>query len=288
MSCGSDRPRSCPPQGAQTPLAMLEILQYEFMRNALAAGLLVSIACGVIGSMVVVNRIVFISGGIAHASYGGIGLAFFAGFAPGLGAGLAALVSALVMGLVSHSRKHRADTIIGVIWAVGMSVGIILMDLTPGYRVDLMSYLFGSILLVPTHALWSMAGLILVITALTIFFYKDFLVMSHDEEFARAMGVPVTSLYFLLLIMVAISVVMTIQVVGLILVIALLTIPSYIAEKYSSSLKQMMLTAVIISIVFTQTGIWLAYYMDLTTGATIVMVAAAGFLISSLIPGRAS
>ncbi len=265
---------------------MLEILQYDFMRNALAAGFLVSIACGIIGAMVVVNRLVFISGGIAHASYGGIGLAFFAGFPPALGAGLAALISALTMGLVSHTRKHRADTVIGVIWAVGMSMGIILLDLTPGYRVDLMSYLFGSILMVPSSALWTMAGLSLAITVLVLVFYKDFLAMSHDEEFARAMGVPVTALYFLLLVMVAMTVVMTIQVVGLILVIALLTIPSYIAEKYSSSLKQMMLLAVIISIIFTQAGIWLAYYLDLTTGATIVLVAAAAFIISGLLPGR--
>ncbi len=265
---------------------MLEILQYDFMRNALLAGFLVSIACGIIGAMVVVNRLVFISGGIAHASYGGIGLAFFAGFPPSLSAGLAALISALTMGLVSHSRKHRADTVIGVIWAVGMSMGIILLDLTPGYRVDLMSYLFGSILMVPTSALWTMAGLSLFITALMLIFYKDFLAMSHDEEFARAVGVPVTALYFLLLVMVAMTVVMTIQVVGLILVIALLTIPSYIAEKYSSSLKQMMLLAVVISIIFTQTGIWLAFYLDLTTGATIVLVAAAAFIISGLLPER--
>ncbi|EFI35997.1 ABC-3 protein [Desulfonatronospira thiodismutans ASO3-1] len=265
---------------------MLEILQYDFMRNALLAGFLVSIACGIIGAMVVVNRLVFISGGIAHASYGGIGLAFFAGFPPSLGAGLAALISALTMGLVSHSRKHRADTVIGVIWAVGMSIGIILLDLTPGYRVDLMSYLFGSILMVPASALWTMAGLSLAITVLVLIFYKDFLAMSHDEEFARAVGVPVTALYFLLLVMVAMTVVMTIQVVGLILVIALLTIPSYIAEKYSSSLKQMMLLAVIISVIFTQTGIWLAYYLDLTTGATVVLVAAAAFIISGLLPGR--
>ena len=265
---------------------MLEILQYDFMRNALAAGFLVSIACGIIGAMVVVNRLVFISGGIAHASYGGIGLAFFAGFPPSRGAGLAALISALTMGLVSHSRKPRVDTVIGVIWAVGMSMGIILLDLTPGYRVDLMSYLFGSILMVPSSALWTMTGLSLAITVLVLIFYKDFLAMSHDEEFARAMGVPVTALYFLLLVMVAMTVVMTIQVVGLILVIALLTIPSYIAEKYSSSLKQMMLLAVIISIIFTQAGIWLAYYLDLTTGATIVLVAAAAFIISALLPGR--
>ncbi|WP_045211439.1 metal ABC transporter permease [Desulfonatronovibrio magnus] len=262
---------------------MIEVLQYEFMRNALMAGLLVSIACGIIGALVVVNRIVFISGGIAHASYGGIGLAFFAGFSPNMGAALAALISALIMGLVSRGKKHRADTVIGVIWAVGMSTGIILIDLTPGYNVDLMSYLFGSILMVPKSSLWTMAVMNLGIFILIQLFYRDFLTMSYDEEFAVAMGVPVGALYFLLLIMVALTVVMTIQVVGLILVIALLTIPSYLAEKYTRSLKSMMLAAVLISIFFTQTGIWLSYYLNLTTGATIVMVAAAFFFLSGLV-----
>ncbi len=265
---------------------MFEVLQYEFMRNALLAGFLVSIACGIIGALVVVNRIVFISGGIAHASYGGIGLAFFAGFSPYLGAIIVALCSAIIMGVVSRGTKHRADTVIGVIWAVGMSAGIVLTDLTPGYNVDLMSYLFGSILMVPLGSLWTMAGMNLIIFLLIFLFYKDFLAMSYDEEFALAMGVPVGPLYFLLLTMVALTVVMTIQVVGLILVIALLTIPSYLAEKYTISLKAMMTWAVIISIVFTQTGIWLSYYLNLSTGATIVLVAAIFFFISGLVPQK--
>lgn len=262
---------------------MLEILDYEFMQNALLAGLLVSFACGIMGSLVVVNRIVFLSGGIAHASYGGIGLAFFAGFSPYLGAAGAALVSALLMGAVTRSRKQRIDTVIGVIWAVGMSAGVILMDLTPGYNVDLMSYLFGSILMVPDASLLTMTGMNAAIFLMTFLFYKDFLAMSYDEEFATAMGVPVLPLYFALLVMVALTVVMTIQVVGLILVIALLTIPSYLAEKYSKSLKKMMIMAVVISIFTTQTGIWLAFRLNLSTGATIVLVGAALFFISGLV-----
>ncbi|MCA1743383.1 MAG: metal ABC transporter permease [Desulfonatronovibrio sp.] len=267
---------------------MFEVLHYEFMRNALLAGLLISIACGIIGTMVVVNRIVFISGGIAHASYGGIGLAFFAGFSPNLGAAMVALISALVMGIVSRKNKHRADTVIGVIWAVGMSAGIVLMDLTPGYNVDLMSYLFGSILMVPGSSLWIMAAMNIAIILITYLFYKDFLAMSYDEEFAMAMGVPVGPLYFLLLTMVAMTVVMTIQVVGLILVIALLTIPSYLAEKYTNSLKNMMIWAVVISVLFTQSGIWISYWLNLTTGATIVLVAAVFFFASALIPKQSN
>ncbi|MFP4084597.1 MAG: metal ABC transporter permease [Desulfonatronovibrio sp.] len=265
---------------------MFEILEYEFMRNALTAGLLVSIACGIIGSLVVINRIVFISGGIAHASYGGIGLAFFAGFAPYLGAAMVALLSALIMGIVSRGNKHRSDTVIGVIWAVGMSAGIIFMDLTPGYHVDLMSYLFGSILMVPQSSLLTMSAMNMAIILIIFLFYKEFLAISYDEEFSMAMGVPVGPLYFLLLLMVALTVVMTIQVVGLILVIALLTIPSYLAEKYTTSLKNMMILAVIISVFFTQTGIWLSYYLNLSTGAVIVLVAAVFFFLSGLIPRK--
>lgn len=265
---------------------MLEILEYEFMRNALLAGALVSMACGIMGSLVVVNRIVFISGGIAHASYGGIGLAFFAGFSPGLGAGLFALLSALVMGLASSKQRHRADTMIGVIWAVGMALGIVFMDLTPGYRVDLMGYLFGNILMVPDQFVSIMFLLVLLVLLMVFLFFKEFLALSYDEEFAQAMGVPVGRLYFLLLVLVAISVVLSIQVVGLILVIALLSIAPYIAEKYTTSLKQMMLLAVLLNLAFTQIGIWLAYFLDLSTGATIVLSAALFFFLSFLLPAR--
>ena len=135
---------------------MLEALQFEFMRNALLAGLLASIMCGVIGTFVVVNRIVFISGGIAHAAYGGIGLAFFFGFSYLMGILGFSLLVAAIMAAVSLKTRQRADTIIGVLWAVGMALGVILLDLTPGYNVDLMSYLFGSILTVPTSDLWLM------------------------------------------------------------------------------------------------------------------------------------
>ncbi len=262
---------------------MLEALQFEFMRNALFAGILASVTCGIIGTLVVVNRIVFISGGIAHASYGGIGLAFFFGLPYMFGTLGFALLTAMIMAAVTLKNKHRSDTIIGVLWAVGMALGVILMDLTPGYNVDLMSYLFGSILTVPNADLWLMLGLSIVIILITGFFYNDLLAMSYDEEFARVRGVPVTFLYFLLLGMIALSVVMIIRVVGLILVIALLTIPPYIAEKYSKSLAKMMLVSALLSMFFTVTGLWFSYMFNLTSGATIIMVGAAGFFISVLL-----
>jgi len=264
----------------------MDILGFEFMQNALIAGLLASVICGVIGSLVVVNRMVFISGGIAHASYGGVGLAFLLGL-PVLPVTTAFTVCmAMIMALVTLRARERVDTVIGVIWASGMALGIILLDLTPGYNVDLMSYLFGSILAVPRQDLWLMAGLAVVVFGLVLVFYRGFLVMSFDEEFARSRGVPVDFLYCLLIVMVGLCVVMIIRVVGLILVIALLTIPPFMAERRTRSLSLMMLLATILSAIFTVTGLWLSYSLDITSGAAIIAVAAVCFFISLLIPQK--
>jgi zinc transport system permease protein len=262
---------------------MWEALNYEFMRNALIAGVLVSISCGVIGTLVVVNRLVFIAGGIAHAAYGGIGLALYTGFPPTLGATLFTVGVSLIMGAASLKAKHRADTVIGVLWALGMALGIILVDLTPGYNVDLMSYLFGSILSVPNSDLWFMLPLDGVILLTLVLFYKEFLAMSYDEEFAFVVGIPVRALYFLLLVLTSLSVVMIIRVVGLILVIALLTIPPYIAEKYTTSLGHMMVFSSLLGILFTVVGLWLSYRYNFTSGATIILVAGAAFFLSQLL-----
>lgn len=259
---------------------MWDALSLEFMRNALISGVLVSILCGVLGTLVVVNRIVFISGGIAHAAYGGIGLAFYFGLPPSVGAALFSVLVSLIMGVASLKGRERADTVIGVMWAVGMAIGIILIDLTPGYAVDLMSYLFGSILSVPLSDIWYMTVLSIVIVFTVWVFYKEFLAMSYDEEFSFVVGIPVKGLYLLLLVMISLAVVMTIRVVGLILVIALLTIPPYIAEKYTISLGGMMFFSSLLGIFFTTTGLWLSYHFDLTSGATIIMVAGITFFIS--------
>ena len=259
---------------------MWDALQFEFMRNALLAGMLISITCGIIGTLVVVNRIVFISGGIAHAAYGGIGLAFYTGLPPAFGAALFSVVVSMIMGIVSIKSKQRADTIIGVMWAVGMALGIILIDLTPGYNVDLMSYLFGSILSVTGSDIWFMLLLDIVILLVILAFYKEFIAMSYDEEFSFVVGIPVRTLYFALLGMISLSVVVIIRVVGLILVIALLTIPPSIAEKYTTSLGKMMLHSSLLGMLFTLTGLWLSYNYNLTSGASIIMVAGTGFFIS--------
>lgn len=259
---------------------MIEALQFEFMQNALFAGLFASLICGIIGSFVVVNRLVFLTGGIAHAAYGGIGIAFYFGIPYLFGTIGVSLLSALLMTAVTLKAKSRADTFIGVLWAVGMATGVILIDLTPGYNADLMSYLFGSILAVPAADIWWMVALGAATLFLTVYFYRDMLAISYDDEFARLRGVPVNLLYFLFIALVALAIVFIIRVVGLILVIALLSIPPYIAEKYARSLRMMMVISVILSVVFNMTGLWLAYAFNLTSGATIIMVAAAGFFAS--------
>lgn len=265
---------------------MFEALQFEFMRNALIAGLLASVICGIMGSLVVVNRIVFLSGGIAHAAYGGIGLAFYFGWPYMLGTIGFSLFSGMVMAAVSLKAKHRADTIIGVIWAIGMALGIIMVDLAPGYNVDLMSYLFGSILTVPQSDLIIMLIMGILILMLVTFYYKDLLALSYDEEFAQIRGVPVKRLYFTMIGMLAITVVMVIQVVGLILVIALLTIPPFIMERHAKSLLQMMAGSSALAALFTLTGLWLSYRYDLTSGASIIMVSGAAFFISLMLGRR--
>ena len=262
---------------------MIEALQFEFMRNALFAGFFASLICGVIGTFVVVNRLVFLGGGIAHAAYGGIGVAFFFGIPYIVGTLGFSLVAAIIMTAVVLKAKNRADTFIGVLWAVGMAIGIILLDLTPGYNVNLMSFLFGSILAVPSSDIWWMLGLSIITIASAGYFYRDMLAISYDDEFASLRGVPVNLLYFFFIGLIAISIVIIIRVVGLILVIALLTIPPFIAEKYSRSLLMMMGLSTIFAMIFNLTGLWLAYTFNLTSGATIILVATGGFFISMIV-----
>ena len=253
---------------------MLEALHYTFIQNAIIAGLLVSIASGIIGSLIVVNRMVFLAGGIAHTSYGGIGIAIYFGLPIFLGASIFSIAAALLMAYLTLNQRDRIDTFVGLIWACGMAIGIIFVDLTPGYNVDLMSYLFGSILAVSSSDLIYMAILLVLIIAVVTFFYRDILAVSYDSEYASLRGINVKLFYTIILVLSALTVVIAIKVVGLILVIALLTIPIYIAEKVSNSLYGMMFISSILSSLFTLLGLYLSYSFNLTSGATIIIVSA--------------
>jgi len=260
--------------------AVVEALQFTFMRNALMAGVLVSVACGIIGTFVVVNRIVFVSGGIAHAAYGGIGLGYFLKINPVLGAIAFSVAAALGMGAVQRKAHQRADTVIGMMWAIGMAIGIIFVDLTEGYKADLMSYLFGSILAVPLSDLLIMLVLDLIIVALVVLFYKELLAISFDETFATVENVPVDRIYMILMCMIALTVVMMMRVVGLIMVIAMLTMPAAISGQFVKDMKKMMVLASFLGVIFATTGLWLSYFLNLTSGATIILISGVAYLLS--------
>ncbi|NLC52711.1 MAG: metal ABC transporter permease [Firmicutes bacterium] len=254
------------------------LLQYNFIQNAVLAGVLSSLACGVTGVYVVVKRITFISGGIAHAVLGGIGVAYYLGQEPLLGAALTALGSAVLLGLINLTALQHEDTIIGALWAVGMAVGIIFMALTPGYSVDLMSFLFGNILMVTEPVLWALFILDLVILLVVVGFYRQFLLVCYDEEYARLRGLPVKTLYILLLALIALTVVILIKVVGLIMVIALLTLPAAVAGLFTHNLRRMMVVATGLSFLFILSGLVFSYQLNLPSGATIVIMASLGYL----------
>ncbi|MFC1987896.1 metal ABC transporter permease [Chloroflexota bacterium] len=259
---------------------MLEVLQYGFMQNALIAGLLAAIACGIVGAYVVVKRIIFISGGIAHSSFGGIGLGYLIGISPVIGALVFALASALGIGYVTRRTRLPEDTAVGILWATGMALGIVFIGLAPGYAPDLFSYLFGNILTVPASDLLLMLILDCVIIGIVIAFYKEFLALSFDEEYSRVVGVPVEALYLLLLCMIALTVVILLRIVGLILIIALLTIPAALARQFTCDLRKMMVLAITFGVLLTFGGLWLSYVLDLASGATIVLLGGAALLSS--------
>ncbi len=258
------------------------LTQYAFLQSAVVAGLLASIGCGVMGTYVVVKRIAFLAGGIAHSVLGGMGAAVYYGFDPLVGALIAAVLSALLIGWVRLQWQAQEDTLIGALWAIGMAAGILFIAKTPGYQTDLMSYLFGNILLVPEKSLWFMAALDALLLIIVGTYHRQFLAVVFDEEFARLRGIPVTFFYLLLLVLVAITVVLLIQVVGLILVLALLTLPAAVAGHYVHSLGRMMLLATLLGSAVSFSGLALSYGPDLPAGPTIILLAGAVYVISAL------
>jgi len=262
-----------------------EVLSYEFMRNALLAGVIVSAACGVIGTLVVLNRIVFISGGIAHAAYGGVGIAYFLGLNPVWGAVGFSLLSSLAMGYVHRKEKARADTIIGVMWALGMALGIIFVSLSPGYKADLMSYLFGSILAVSISDLWLMLVIAVVVLAFVLVFYRLLLAISFDETFSTIRNAPVGLLSMAMIVLIGLTVVISMRVVGLILVIALLTIPPAIANLFVREMRGIMALSTGLSLIFMVSGLLISYALNLPSGAVIILVASLAYAFAAAVKG---
>ena len=263
---------------------------YSFLQHALLMGLLAAVACGAVGTFVVARRITYLAAGIAHAVLGGMGAAHYFRVVHGVtwlhplvGAAAAALLAAVIIGLVSLYAHEREDTAIGALWAVGMAVGVIFISQTPGYNQDLMSYLFGNILMVSTADLWMIVALDAVVVGVVLIFYNQLAAVCFDEEFARVRGLSVEFFYLLLLILTALTVVILVTVVGLIMVIALLTIPVAAAGRFARTLLQTMMLATLFSALLTSSGLAVSFSTNLPTGATIILLAGLLYFVVSVV-----
>jgi len=250
--------------------SILDLFAYDFFLKAFLAAIFASISCGIIGSYIVSRRIVFISGGITHASFGGIGLAFFLGFNPLLGAVAFAVLSALGIQFFTKVAEIREDSSIAIWWSLGMALGIIFVFLTPGYTPNLMSYLFGNILTVTITELWWMFILNVVIIVFFILLFRKILYIAFDEEFARAAGLPVSLFNYLTIILIALTVVLNIRVVGIILILSLLTIPQATANLYTNDFKRLLILSSVFAFIGTISGLFISYYLDIPSGAAII------------------
>lgn len=258
---------------------MTELLSYVFMQHAFVAAALASVVCGIVGSYIIVRQMTAVSGGISHATFGGVGLGYLLGFSPIAGAAGFAVCAALVIGLLKEYAHQKVDMLIGAVWAVGMALGVLFVALTPGYVPDIESYLFGNILLVTSGDLVAAGILAAVIVVVVLLLYRPLLAVTFDEEYATVMNLPVKALNLVLLVLIALAVVMLIQVVGIILVIALLTLPAASCRMLTSRLWVMMAGSVVIAVLVSFGGILVSYFWNIPSGATITLAAALVFLL---------
>ncbi len=247
------------------------ILNYQFMQNAVIAIIFASIVCGIIGVIIVEKKMVMLSGGIAHTSYGGVGLGYLMGFEPIIGAIIFSVLSAIGIGAVNKKGGKDADIIIAMFWSVGMALGIIFVGMMPSYPPDMNSYLFGNILSVTRTDLLAMAVMTGIIVIITIILFNDWKAFLFDPEFSKLRGLRTTFLEYLLLVLIALTVVVLIRVAGIILVITLLTAPAAIARLYSKNLERRMVISIFLGILICFVGLWISYNFNLASGATIII-----------------
>lgn len=256
------------------------LFEYRFLQYALISGILASVVCGVIGVIIVEKKLVMMSGGIAHTAYGGVGLGYLLGFEPIIGAFAFSILAALGIGRISRKGGARTDVVIGLFWSFGMAMGILFIAFMKGYPPDLSSYLFGSILSVTRIDLYLMLALTVIVLAMVIIFYNDWKAFLFDEEFAFVLGIKTAFLEYLLLVLVAMTVVVLIRVVGIILVLALLTAPAATAGLVTKDLKKRMVLAGAFGIVFCVAGLWLSYALNIASGASIVLLSVVCYLLT--------
>lgn len=261
---------------------LISLFEYQFFTNALFAAILASIACGIIGSYIVAKRMVFISGGITHASFGGIGIAYFMGLNPVLGAAVFSVMSALGIEWVSAKSDVREDSAIGILWSLGMAIGIIFIFMTPGYAPNLMSYLFGSILTVSSLDLWMIGILAAILIAIFTFFYHLILFVAYDEEYARSHKAPVALVKYALISLVALTIVLNIRLVGIILVISFLTIPQSTANIFTRRFNYIIFLSIAFGIIGSISGLLISYFYNIPSGATIIFAFVIIFALAKL------
>lgn len=248
------------------------ILSYDFLTNALVACILSGVTCGIVGSYVVARRMVFLSGGITHASFGGLGIALYAGINPIVGALGFATLSSLGIEFASRKGRMREDSAIGIIWAVGMAIGAVFMSLRPGYATDLTSYLFGNILLVDRVDIVWLASLTLFIVVGAVLWLRKIMYVTFDENYARSQGVRAQRVAYVMAIIVAVTIVLSIKVMGIILLLSLLTMPTVIANTFTKDYRRIALYSALVAVVGNVTGFILSYEYDLPTGSCIIFI----------------
>lgn len=280
MSGGSDR-SWCSAQGFGDSLNMLsELFNNQFFINSLYAAFLSSIAIGIVGTFVYLRRITFISGGIAHSSYGGIGMSYYYGFHPMIGALGFALLTAIFISSLRRKKRKNEDMLISIAWALGMSIGVLFINFTPGYVPNLMGYLFGNIITVPTSEIYFILGADVVIIILVSMLYKQFKAVTFDEEFAASMGIKTGLIDMLLLCLIALSTIILIKIVGIVLLIALFSIPQAISLKLSKSFSSMMFFSALFGLAFILIGLFSSYYLNLASGSLTILIASLCYLAS--------
>ena len=246
-----------------------DIATYEHLSDAFIACILSAITCGIVGSYVVARRMVFLSGGITHASFGGLGVALYAGFNPLLGALLFASVASVGVEFASRRGNIREDSAIGIIWSVGMALGALFMSLTPGYAVELPSYLFGSISLVDGADIKWLALLMVMVVVGAMLYGRKIMYMTFDEEYARSQGVPTTVVAYAMSVVVAVTIVLTIKVMGIVLLMSLVTIPTVVANTLSKDFRWITLLAVLTALLCNIAGFVMSYEVVLPSGGGI-------------------
>jgi zinc transport system permease protein len=262
---------------------LFSVFEYQFFRQAIAAAILISILAAMVGTYIVSRKIVFISGGITHASFGGIGMAYYFGINPFAGAAVFALLTATGIEWISQKAKVREDSAIAILWSLGMAVGIIFVFLTPGYAPNLMSFLFGSILSVGMTDIYLLVGFSLVILLCFAVFFRPILYTAFDPEFAKVMGVPVAAFRYIMSVIIALSIVISIRSIGIILVLSIFTIPQITAMLFTRNFKYIMPLAAVWGITGSISGLLAAYVLDIPSGASIIFFLTIQFLIIKLI-----